>query len=183
MQHHVRMTTTHGQLFTAGEAARACGVSRTTISRAAAAGRIEGAKRDEAGAWTLPLSGLLAGGFNPGKPSPPDPAPEPEDRDQSDELRRLRAELADAHMRSQMLTVQLDAERQMRESDARTLDAVTSERDLYRRMIEAPPQQAPESPPTSATPDPDPILSPDPVGPSQAKIGRFRRAWNVARFG
>src|SRR5699024_859491 len=91
---HGRMTSTHGQLFTAGDAARACGVARTTISRAAAAGRIAGAERDETGAWTLPLSGLLAAGFNPGKPSPPEDEKHRDRDDTPDRDRMHELELA-----------------------------------------------------------------------------------------
>lgn len=57
--------------WSAATAAKHCGVSRTTIQRAIAAGRIPGAERGPDG-WLLPLEGLLAAGFAVDSPSPPD---------------------------------------------------------------------------------------------------------------
>lgn len=166
----MRMTTTHGQMFTAGEAARACGVSRTTISRAAAAGRIDGAERDEAGAWTLPLSGLLAAGFNPGKPSPPEDA-QTHHRDDD--------EVVPARIHELELEV-LRAEVRAQSARADALERVVA---IYERQLEAaPPQSAPVAPQTAVTPAPDPTPTPGPVRPSTYNVGRFRRAWNVLRY-
>lgn len=173
VQHHVRMSAMHGQLFTAGGAARACGVARTTISRAAAAGRIAGAERDENGAWVLPLSGLLAAGFNPGKPSPPEDE-KPHERDDSGVVDRDRMhELELAVLRAEV-----------REQRTRA-DGLERERDLYRLMLEqGKPSHTPlVAPQTDATPEHDPTPTPDPVRQSQANVGRIRRAWNVWRYG
>ncbi|NCL74699.1 hypothetical protein [Rhodococcus sp. YH1] len=60
--------------WSAAEAARRCAVSRSTIQRALAAGRIPGAEHTPEG-WSIPLEGLLAAGFTPDRPSPPDPGP------------------------------------------------------------------------------------------------------------
>lgn len=163
------MSATHGQLFTAGDAARACGVARTTISRAAAAGRIAGAERDEAGAWVLPLSGLLAAGFNPGKPSPPEDE-KPHERD-DDELDRDRMhELEKAVLRAEV-----------REQRTRA-DGMERERDLYRLMLEQ--GGSSHTPPGSTQPheqdEPIPSHTPDHVRPS---TGKWKRAWNVWRYG
>ena len=57
------------------EAAKRCGTSRASIQRALTAGRIPGAVRDDQGWWQLPLDGLLAAGFVPDRPAPPDAAP------------------------------------------------------------------------------------------------------------
>ena len=180
VQHHVRMTTTHGQLFTAGEAARACGVSRTTISRAAAAGRIPGAERDDAGAWTLPLSGLLAGGFNPGKPSPPEDA-QTRDRGDDDMVPRrvyeLELALADARAEARV-----NAERAaMHEARAAELERAANA--YWQLQLEAAPSPAAVAPQTPLQSAPIQTPAPEPDRPPQADVGRFRRAWNIARFG
>lgn len=168
VQHHVRMTTVHGQLFTAGEAARACGVSRTTISRAAAAGRIPGAERDETGAWTLPLSGLLAAGYNPGKPSPPEAAPPRRGDDEAPvpaEVYELTLELERAR-----------AEARVQAARAEALERVVA---IYERQLEAPQETVPLTPQAPSPTEVGPMTAPPPAGPPTYNVGRFRRAWNV----
>ena len=54
--------------FTVSEAARACGVSRKTITRRLPDLATHGATKTAQG-WVLPVSCLLAVGLNPGKPS------------------------------------------------------------------------------------------------------------------
>lgn len=171
VRHHVRMATMHGQMFTAGEAARACGVSRTTISRAAAAGRIPGAERDEAGAWTLPLSGLLAAGYNPGKPSPPEaPVSRPGD--------------GDASVPAEVYELTLELERARAEARVQAARAEALERlvVVYERQLEAPRETVPvaaQTPPQSAS---DPIRTRVSAEPLSGNVGRWRRAWNVVRY-
>lgn len=172
------MTTTHGQLFTAGDAARACGVARTTISRAAAAGRIAGAERDEDGAWTLPLSGLLAAGFNPGRPSPPEDE-KPRDRDDytQDRVRQLEAELAVQHMRANAAET-LAAERAERIVDLRQ---------ALRQLEQGKQPQTPlDSPQADEQPEPIPEPTTNPVGPSTGRpptLREYARArYNVWRY-
>jgi hypothetical protein len=64
--------------FTVSQAAEACGVSRKTITRRLPALAENGATKDDAGAWSIPLAALLATGLTPGKPADPDPvAPAP----------------------------------------------------------------------------------------------------------
>ena len=161
--------------WSAARAAKETGAARSTILEALKSGRLEGTK-DDNGAWQITPEALGAAGFTPGKPTPPDPVPVLEDRDERDDLARLRVELAEARADARVASVERDAERRLRESAER-------ERDLYRRMIEAPPQSAPVAPQTVATLAPDSTPAPDPVAPSQANVGRFRRAWNVVRFG
>lgn len=50
--------------FSESQAAKLCGVSRSTIQRARTRGDIPGVERVESG-WSLPLEGLLAAGFKP----------------------------------------------------------------------------------------------------------------------
>ena len=156
-------------------------MSRTTISRAAAAGRIAGAERDEAGAWVLPLSGLLAAGFNPGKPSPPDPVAASVDRDKADELTRLRAQLDEARTQAHVLTVKLDAAVTLATERA---ERIVDLRQALRQLEQGESSQAPpESPQAAEQSAPVPSHTPDPARPSQANVGRLRRAWNVWRYG
>ena len=78
------------------EAARAVGVSRRTLERRLKAGTLE-ATKDTAGAWVIPLVGLLEAGFQlraveepAEEPTPDAPTPLGDERDQ------LVAELAEA---------------------------------------------------------------------------------------
>ena len=152
--------------WSAVQAAREAGVSRSTIHDALKSGRIE-ATKDEHGAWQITPQALIAAGYSPGKPTKVHERPAVEDRDAVDDLSLLRVELAEARADARVAGVERDAERRLRE-------AVERERDLYRRMIEAPQQSAPVSP--------QPPVQPSPAGPSQANVGRFRRAWNVLRY-
>ena len=162
------MSTTHGHTFTPSEAAKACGVSRTTIVRAAAAGRIAGAVRGDDGAWTIPLDGLLGAGYNPGKPSPPE-----------DQQRAARGGAMDRDEVHELQLAVLRAE--VREQRTRA-DGLERERDLYRLMLEQgkQPQTPPESPQAAEQAEPIPTRTPDPARPS---TGKWRKALNVIRYG
>lgn len=166
VQHPGRMTGAHGKMFTSGEAAKACRVDRTTIARAAAAGRIPGAARDDEGAWTIPLSGLLAAGYEPGKPSPPEGA-EPRVRDE------------DAPVPAEVFRLSLELERARAEARAQASRADALERVLivYERQLEAPPSAPQTAPPTEAPPK-QPLSAAPPPG----NTGKLRRAWNVLRY-
>lgn len=131
-------------VFTAADAARRCGVARSTLMRRLHAGEIPGAAKDEHGAWRVPLAGLLAAGLVPDAHRPPadaddDPAP------MLDAAARIAAaEHAAAIAR---LEGELLAERARREA-AETLAAERAARvaDLQNalRMIE-PPRTPPET--------------------------------------
>jgi len=58
------------KMFSAAEAARETGVSRTTIMRKLGLGEFPQATKDDDG-WHIPLADLLAAGLSPGRPSPP----------------------------------------------------------------------------------------------------------------
>jgi hypothetical protein len=150
--------------FSAADAARECGVSRPTITRAAAAGRIEGAVRDDAGAWVLPLDGLLGAGFHPGRPSPPE-----------DEKARDRDEMVPARIHELELEV-LRTEVRAQSARADALERVVA---IYERQLEAAPTAAPSAPQPPEQPQPDPIPTPVYVDPPRANVGRFRRAVNI----
>ena len=119
------------------------------------------------------MSGLLAAGFNPGKPSPPEDE-KPRERDDSGVVDRDRMhELELAVLRAEV-----------REQRTRA-DGLERERDLYRLMLEQgkQPQGRPESPQTAEQAAPMPSHTPDPARPPQANVGRLRRAINVLRYG
>lgn len=159
--------------WSASEAARRCGVGRATIQRALTAGRIPGATETEKG-WSIPLEGLLAAGFTPDRPTPPDQqpadplstarehdrAPDPHAREQAHRLAELEKELererarADVEQARRIAAEQLAAERAERVADLRHA----------LRMLEAAPP-APEPPPAAATPSPAPapVSAPEPV--------------------
>lgn len=54
------------------QAARECGVSPATIRRRLKDGSLPNAVQGARGAWSIPVTDLIAAGLNPGQPSPPD---------------------------------------------------------------------------------------------------------------
>lgn len=54
------------------QAARECGVSPATIRRRLKDGSLPNAAQGARGAWSIPITDLIAAGLKPGKPSPPD---------------------------------------------------------------------------------------------------------------
>ena len=139
-------------MFTAADAARRCGVARSTLTRRLHAGEIPGAAKDDDGAWRVPLAGLLAAGLVPDAHRPPadaddDPAPV---LDAAARIAAAEHAAAIARLEGELL-----AERARREA-AETLAAERAARvaDLQNalRMIEpprTPPETAPESPDTA----------------------------------
>lgn len=84
-----------GPVWSAAEAARRCGVSRTTLTRRLTAGDIPGAVKTSDG-WRIPAQGLALAGLA-GR-TPPDPQPEEPEQDaehpDAAEVADLRAQLA-----------------------------------------------------------------------------------------
>lgn len=162
-----------GHVFSAGGAARATGVSRTTIVRRAVAGEITGAERDDKGQWQIPLAGLIAAGLRPGKPGPPE-APQIDDGDQDQgesaavTIARLQGEveLERAHRAATERRVQ-DIERLADERAQRIGE--------LQRMIEPPPN-SPEPAPAATETVPEPKPVPEHPTPSH---GRLRRIWRT----
>jgi len=68
--------TSDGITFTLKGAADACQVDPQTIRRRLDQLEEHGARRNEDGSYSIPLSALLAAGFRPGKPAPPDSTPD-----------------------------------------------------------------------------------------------------------
>lgn len=167
--------TPPGMYWSAAESARQCGVSRATIDRAIKAGKLA-AEKDDEGAWRISPHALAEAGLNPGKPSPPEDADTLEDTAPvSSEVHRLTVELARVQADARVFAVERDSERQLREAAER-------ERDLYRRMLEAPPETAASAPHAVSQSVPDPTPTPAPEPALRSNVGRFRRAWNVLRY-
>lgn len=167
--------TPPGMYWSASESARQCGVSRATIDRAIKAGKLA-AEKDTEGAWRISPHALAEAGLNPGKPSPPEEADTLADTAPvSAEVHRLTVELARVQSDARVFAVERDTERQLRETAER-------ERDLYRRMLDAPRETAANAPQTPAQPAPGPTPAPTPEQAPRSNVGRFRRAWNVLRY-
>lgn len=97
--------------WSASEAAKRCGVGRATITRRLEAGKIPGAIRTKDG-WSIPLEGLLAAGFTPDRPRPPDPAHGP-DRSPGEHVRAADQLARRVHeLEQQLAAAHVDAERE-----------------------------------------------------------------------
>lgn len=163
--------------WSAAEAARRCGVGRATIQRALTAGRIPGAEQTDAG-WSIPLEGLLAAGFHPSRPSPPEDAETPareHDRaatepppEQARRIAELEHQLAEARRLAELERVRREA--------AETLAAERAERvtDLRQalRMLEAAPADRPQP---EQVPEPSPAPEPVQPAPTPAPPAPVRR--------
>lgn len=170
------MTTTHMHTFTPAEAAKACGVSRTTIVRAAAAGRITGAVRGDDGAWTIPLDGLLGAGYNPGKPSPPEDEKRDRDDDEVVPRRVHELELALADARAEARAQKIRADELEKAANA-----------YWQLQLEATP--SPVAPVVAQESAPSPTPTPTSDGPSTGEqsvweyVKMRRRRWQARRQG
>ena len=179
-------TTVHDRPhWSAAEAARRCGVGRTTIMRALADGKFPTAVKDDTG-WSIPLGDLLAAGFAPNRPSPPDTPPgqgghggdhHPDhghDTPADGQVAALSAKLAEA-----------EAELVRWRERAQVAEAVANERgervaDLRTalRMLEAAPRE-PASPPDTI---PGPLVAqPAPPGVFFPPPRHGRRSWRQWR--
>ena len=131
------------KMFTAAEAARETGASRTTIMRKLNANEFPQAIKGKDG-WRIPLEDLLAAGLNPGR-TPPDHEPVRE-HDQVEDVQVLRL----SH-EVELLRVQLAAAQQI----AAEKDRVIETQAQALRALEAPQNwkvPAPESAQTTPPP-------------------------------
>jgi hypothetical protein len=164
--------------WSAVQAAREAGVSRSTIHDALKSGRLQ-ATKDDHGQWRITPQALIDAGFRTGKPtkSPHQAAPSAgagDDAPVPAEVARLRVEV---------LQVQLDGERRLREVVERQLVDVVHERDVLRRQLEAAPTAAPSASQPPEQPQPDPMPHPVSAEPPRANVGKWGRAWNIIRHG
>lgn len=137
-------------------AARECGVSPATIRRRLKDGSLPNAAQGARGAWTIPVTDLIAAGLNPGKPSPPDHAhgvvtdpthaenAHSHDYGQSassqvDRVAQLEQELQSAYAKNEDLRNQVSL-----------LSANVHDLRTAMRMLEAAPADHPETPPGPA---------------------------------
>lgn len=167
--------------WSAVQAARESGVARSTIHEALKSGRLR-ATKDDNGAWRITPHALIEAGFRPGTPTKSPQDHVIEDRAVADEEAPVPAEVA--RLRVEVIQAQLDGERRLREIVERQLLDVVQERDrLLHRQLEAAPSPSPVAPvaPPHSAPDPTPAPAPD--SPSEANVGRWRRAVNVLRYG
>lgn len=166
------------KMFTAAGAAKACKVGRSTVHRYLEQGRLPGAERDADGVWQIPLSALLSVGWTPGR------SPSVVDTDHGHDRDSARDSDRGVSLEVHELTLELERARAEARAQSAKVDALERVLALYERQLEAaPPKQAPIAPQTPPAPVSDPTPAPEPVRPSQANVGRFRRAWNVVRFG
>lgn len=151
------------KLFSAAEAARETGVSRTTIMRKLGLGEFPQATKDDDG-WHIPLADLLAVGLTPGRPSPP------VRRQDHSEVQTV----AELSHQVELLRVQLAAAQQLAvEKDrlAAEKDRVIETQAQALRALEVAP--SPPAQPTTAPPvEPEPQVSaPAPAAPPARRGG------------
>lgn len=167
-------------IWTAAEAARRCGVSRTTLTRRLLAGEIDGAHKDADGAWRVPLAGLLAAGMPPTDPRAEDHAGDDAEAPGESIAGDAEARIAAAEHAAEIaqLRAEITTERVRREA-AEAIAAIQAERvaELRQalRMLEPPPQPEPEAPEPAAEPQP-PAGEPEAEPPARGMGARFR-AW------
>lgn len=164
------------RMFTASSAAKECKVGRSTVHRYLEQGRLPGAEQDADGVWQIPLSALLSVGWTPGRsPSTVDDARE-RDRDKGRD--------SDRHVSLEVHQLTVELERARAEARAQTakVDALERVLALYERQLEQGESShtRPGSPQADEQATPISSHAPDPVRPS---TGKWRRAWNVVRYG
>lgn len=164
------------RMFTASSAAKECGVGRSTVHRYLEQGRLSGAEQDEDGVWQIPLSALLSVGWTPGRSAPSVDGDRERDRDKTKD--------SDRPVSREVHELALELERARAEARAQSakVDALERVLAVYERQLEQGESSPtpPESTQTHEQPAPAPTHAPAPTGPS---TGKWRRAWNVVRYG
>lgn len=149
--------------WTLSEAARRTGTSRATLLRRIESGKIPGATKTDSG-WSIGVEDLLAAGFLPDKPSPPDPvhehvhAPDQPPTGGAQRIAELERELAVAH-----------AQRAAAEQVAAERERIIQAQSVTLRMLEA-------APPANAIADHPGPTAPAPVEvPHVGALGWLRK--------
>ncbi|GGC64200.1 hypothetical protein IEU95_11540 [Hoyosella rhizosphaerae] len=142
--------------WSAAEAARRCGVGRATIQRALDGGRLPGAVKTEDG-WQIPLEDLLAAGFKPDRPSPPEDqttkseANKPSESSDTTEVSKLTARVQE--LETELLVTKTRAESEAARRTAaevlaqERLERVSDLRSALRMLEAAKPQTPTDTPP------------------------------------
>lgn len=160
--------------FSESQAAKLCGVSRSTIQRARKRGDIPGVERIGNG-WSLPLEGLLAAGFTPesgtgaplGTPLPasmPGQVPataHPARPDEPQKSAPPAADLAEIH-RLELELEQARAEARVMRAERDAAQAVADERQRIIALLEAPKS----TPPAPEAAKAEPVTEPPPAAPT-----------------
>lgn len=140
------------------EAARRTGTSRATLLRRIEAGKIPGATKTDSG-WSIGVDDLLAAGFTPDRPSPPDPGHvhvQPS-TDAAQRIAELERELAVAHVQ-RVAAEQVAAER----------ERIIQAQSVTLRMLETAPPDNIEDEPVPPAPAPVEV-------PSVGALGWLRK--------
>lgn len=155
------------KVFSAAEAARETGVSRTTITRMLKRGEFPQATKDDDG-WHIPLADLLASGLTPGLYTP-DQAP---DRDHA----RAHVQEHDQGMTAlqhevELLRLRLESAQRLADERERTIEHLS----MALRAIEAPrPTQAVVASPSASAKQP--VSTAAPVKERPGLLHRLRDA-------
>lgn len=179
--------------FSESQAAKLCGVSRSTIQRARKRGDIPGVERIGNG-WSLPLEGLLAAGFTPesgtgtplGTPLPasmPGQVPataRPARPDEPQKSAPPAADLAEIH-RLELELEQARAEARVMRAERDAAQAIAEERQRIIALLEAPKNalsatNAAAIPQPSEPPPPTPTAEPS-TSPKRSRWARAAERW------
>ena len=151
------------------QAARECGVSVATIRRRLKDGSLPNAEQGARGAWTIPVTDLIAAGLNPGQPSPPDHSQrvvtdltQAADDHGHDYVQRASSQVDGyAQLEQKLLSEQREVEHLRTQVD--TLQNNLDDLRTAMRMLEAAPADRSKAPPepataaeSAATPEPSP---------------------------
>lgn len=159
------------------QAARECGVSVATIRRRLKDGALPNAVQGARGAWTIPVTDLIAADLNPGKPSAPDHEqgvvtdPTHANNDHShDHGKRASSQVGEyAKLEQKLLSEQREVEHLR--TQVHTLQNNLDDLRTAMRMLEAAPADRSETPP-EPTPAAEPAATPEP-SPRRSFLGRL----------
>lgn len=140
------------------EAARACGVSVSTMRRRLPRLMTRGATRHDT-SWSIPVSALVAEGIMPRVTPPDTPScdtvtrsmPPPGDTPSDTSVEALREQLAEAEKRAAVAEAELRGTRALIDEKQRTIEAQAH----ALRLLEPPRAVAPEPAATTAPPEPE----------------------------
>ena len=170
--------TNHPHIVGLGEVAARCGVSRSTVNRHRASLEENGAWKDDAGAWHVPVSALLALGWSPTPDTPavassdvPPVSRGTSERDADDTPSRARI----SELEARLVVVQAEADKWQAIAAERGLaleDLRRSLRVIEARNVENRAQDVAGGPETVER---APEVPTHPVEPERPRVGRLAR--------